>query len=235
MITYIKNTIFKVSLVAAFTINLSSSIIPEYKAKYKFERDDFSITGIRELKLINDQDLALSFNAKTMLVVSMNFESIFEIENSNIIAKSYEVRIRPKSVNRDQNILFNYKDMQLKSSGRDSWIAPLNKDTFSTDPLSAQIQIRLNLINGMKKFYINLIEMGTGETQQNFYELDGEDICKLQEKEYSCVLLKRYRESDERVTTYYLIPDLKYMFYKVIDRSPDEYQKLELKELLSFG
>ena len=134
MITYIKNTIFKVSLVAAFTINLSSTIIPEYKAKYKFERDDFSITGIRELKLINDQDLALSFNAKTMLVVSMNFESIFEIENSNIIAKSYEVRIRPKSVNRDQNILFNYKDMQLKSSGRDSWIAPLNKDTFSTDP-----------------------------------------------------------------------------------------------------
>ena len=46
---------------------------------------------------------------------------------------------------------------------------------------------------------------------------------------------KRYRESDERVTRYYLIPDLKYMFFKVIDRSLDEYQKLELKELLSFG
>ena len=44
-----------------FTINLSSSVIPEYKAKYKFERDDFSITGIRELKSINNKDLALSF------------------------------------------------------------------------------------------------------------------------------------------------------------------------------
>jgi hypothetical protein len=156
-----------------FTINLSSSVIPEYKAKYKFERDDFSITGIRELKSINDKDLALSFNAKTMLVVSMNFESIFEIENSKIIAKSYGVKIRPKSVNRDQNIFFNYEDMQTKSSGRDSWIVPLDKDTFLTDPLSAQIQIRLNLINGMKKFHINLIEMATGEIQQNFYELDG--------------------------------------------------------------
>ena len=235
MNTYIKNTIFRITLMVIFTINLSSSVIPEYKAKYKFERDDFSITGIRELKSINDKDLALSFNANTMLVVSMNFESIFEIENSNVITKSYGVKIRPKSVNRDQNIFFNYEDMQTKSSGRDSWIVPLNKDTFLTDPLSAQIQIRLNLINGMKKFHINLIEMATGEIQQNFYELDGEEMCEIQDKEYKCVLLKRYRESDERVTTYYLIPDLKYMFFKVIDRSPDEYQKLELKELLSFG
>ena len=235
MSTYIKNTIFRITLMVIFTINLSSSVIPEYKAKYKFERDDFSITGIRELKSINDKDLALSFNANTMLVVSMNFESIFEIDNSKIIAKSYGVKIRPKSVNRDQNIYFNYEDMQTKSSGRDSWIVPLNIDTFLTDPLSAQIQIRLNLINGMEKFHINLIEMPTGEIQQNFYALDGEEICEIQGKEYICVLLKRYRESDERITTYYLIPDLKYMFFKVIDRSPDEYQKLELKELLSFG
>ena len=79
MSTYIKNTIFRITLMVIFTINLSSSVIPEYKAKYKFERDDFSITGIRELKSINAKDLALSFNANTMLIVSMNFESIFEI------------------------------------------------------------------------------------------------------------------------------------------------------------
>jgi hypothetical protein len=50
-----------------------------------------------------------------------------------------------------------------------------------------------------------------------------------------CVLLKRYRDTEDRITTYYLIPELAYMFYKVIDESPEEYQKLELKELLSFG
>ena len=77
--------------------------------------------------------------------------------------------------------------------------------------------------------------METGESQENLYELDGEDVCILQEKNYECVVLKRYRDSDDRVTTYYLIPELAYMFYKVIDESPEEYQKLELKELLSFG
>ena len=227
--------IFRSLLLIIFTINLSSSVIPEYKAKYKFERDDFSITGIRELKKTNNDDFIFKFNANTLLIVSMNFESIFEIKDSKIISKNYEVKIRPKSVDRDQKISYDYDNFIINSSGRDSWVAPLDQTAFLTDPLNAQIQIRLNLISGMKKFYINLIEMETGKIQENLYELDGEDVCILQGKNYDCVILKRYRDSDDRVTTYYLIPELAYMFYKVIDESPEEYQKLELKELLSFG
>ena len=222
-------------LLIIFTINLSSSVIPEYKAKYKFERDDFSITGIRELKKSNNDDFIFKFNANTLLIVSMNFESIFEIKDSKIISKNYDVKIRPKSVDRDQKIFYDYENLKINSSGRDSWVAPLDKTSFLTDPLNAQIQIRLNLINGMKKFYVNLIKMETGEIQENLYELDGETKCTLQDKNYDCVILKRYRESDDRITTYYLIPELAYMFYRVIDESPKEYQKLELKELLSFG
>ena len=227
--------IFKKLLLIIFTINLSSSAIPEYKAKYEFERDDFSIIGIRELKKSNNDDFIFKFNANTLLIVSMNFESIFEIKDSKIISKNYEVKIRPKSVDRDQKISYDYDNFKINSSGRNSWVASLDQTAFLTDPLNAQIQIRLNLISGMKKFYINLIEMETGEIQENFYELDGEAICKLQDKNYDCVILKRFRESDDRITTYYLIPELAYMFYKVIDESPEEYQKLELKELLSFG
>ena len=227
--------IFRTLLLIIFTINLSSSVIPEYKAKYEFERDDFSITGIRELKKSNNDDFIFKFNANTLLIVSMNFESIFEIKDSKIISKNYEVKIRPKSVDRDQRISYDYDNFKINSSGRNSWVASLDQTAFLTDPLNAQIQIRLNLISGMKKFYINLIEMGTGEIQENLYELDGEAICTLQDKNYNCVILKRYRESDDRITTYYLIPELAYMFYKVIDESPEEYQKLELKELLSFG
>ncbi|NCV46081.1 MAG: hypothetical protein EBW62_04070 [Proteobacteria bacterium] len=227
--------IFRTLLLIIFTINLSSSVIPEYKAKYKFERDDFSITGIRELKKSNNDDFIFKFNANTLLIVSMNFESIFEIKDTKIISKNYEVKIRPKSVDRDQKISYDYDNFKINSSGRNSWVAPLDQTAFLTDPLNAQIQIRLNLISGMKRFYINVIEMETGESQENLYELDGEAICTLQDKNYDCVILKRFRESDDRITTYYLIPELAYMFYKVIDESPEEYQKLELKELLSFG
>ena len=145
------------------------------------------------------------------------------------------MKIRPKSVNRDQNIKFDYEDLTIASSGINTWESPLDKITFPADPLNAQIQIRLNLLNGMEEFSINLIEMKTGKIKKNFYRLDGKETCAFNKTEYSCVLLKRYREYDKRITTYYLIPELDYMFYKVIDESPDEYQKLQLIELLSFG
>lgn len=226
---------FKIFFVTIFTLSLSSSVIPDYKAKYSFERDDFSVTGIRELKATNEDSFSLKFNARTMLVVSLDFESNFEIENSKLISKNYRVKIRPKSVDRDQRIIYDYENLKINSSGINSWEAKLDQMAFSADPLNAQIQIRLNLINGMSKFYINLIEIKTGEIKKNFYTLDGKENCTLNGKNYNCVLLKRYRESDDRMTTYYLIPELDYLFYRVVDESPEGYQKLEIKELLSFG
>jgi hypothetical protein len=165
----------------------------------------------------------------------MDFKSNFIIENSMLLSKNYNVKIRPKSVKRDQNIKFDSENLIITSSGSNTWQTSLDKTIFPLDPLNAQIQIRLNLINGMEEFSINLIEMKTGEIKKNFYSLDGKETCMLESKEYSCVLLKRYRDSDKRITTYYLIPDLDYMFYKVIDQSPDEYQELQLIKLLSFG
>ncbi len=226
---------FKIFFVTIFTLSLSSSVIPDYKAKYSFERDEFSVTGIRELKATNEDSYSLKFNARTMLVVSLDFESNFEIKNSKLISKNYKVKIRPKSVDRDQSIIYDYENLKINSSGINSWEAKLDQMAFSADPLNAQIQIRLNLINGMSKFYINLIEIKTGEIKKNFYTLDGKENCTLNGKNYNCVLLKRYRESDNRITTYYLIPELDYLFYRVVDQSPEGYQKLEIKELLSFG
>jgi hypothetical protein len=232
---FIKNMRFKLLLATIFTLNLSSSIISDYKAKYLFERDDFSVTGIRELKSLENNEYIFTFNARTLLIVSMDFKSNFILENSMLLSKNYNVKIRPKSVKRDQNIKFDSENLIITSSGSNTWQTSLDKTIFPLDPLNAQIQIRLNLINGMEEFSINLIEMKTGEIKKNFYSLDGKETCMLESKEYSCVLLKRYRDSDKRITTYYLIPDLDYMFYKVIDQSPEEYQQLQLIKLLSFG
>ena len=143
---------FKLLLATIFTINLSSSVIPDYKAKYLFERDDFSVTGIRELKTLDNNEYSFTFNARTLLVVSMDFKSNFIIENSKLLSKNYNVKIRPKSVNRDQNIKFDYENLIIASSGINTWKSPLEKITFPADPLNAQIQIRLNLLNGMEEF-----------------------------------------------------------------------------------
>ena len=48
---------------------------------------------------------------------------------------------------------------------------PLNADIESVDPLSAQIQIRLNLLQGMNEFSLKLLEVKKGKIQDNFYKI----------------------------------------------------------------
>ena len=66
----------------------------------------------------------------------MDFKSNFIIENSKLLSKNYNVKIRPKSVNRDQNIKFDYENLIIASSGINTWESPLEKITFPADPLN---------------------------------------------------------------------------------------------------
>jgi hypothetical protein len=101
--------------------------------------------------------------------------------------------------------------------------------------MNAQIQIRLNLLRGMQEFTIKLLEVKNGDIEDNFYKIIKNESCSLGENSYECVVLKRFREKENRETLYYLIPDLDYMFLKIIDSGPERDQKLELLEILSLG
>ena len=53
--------------------------------------------------------MRLSFKPLT-LFVGMNFSSLFDFENYKVIPKSYDVKIKPKFLNRDQFIEFDYEE-----------------------------------------------------------------------------------------------------------------------------
>ena len=165
----------------------------------------------------------------------MTYASTFSMVDENITTKNYLIQVRPKFVNRDQEVNFDYNNLSIKSDGRDSWQSYIDKDLRPMDPLNAQIQIRLNLINNMKEFSIQLVEIKNGAVEENFYKIIGEDICSLGAKEYECIILKRQRKKESRETLYYLAPELGYMFLKIIDTGPERTQKLELLEILSLG
>ena len=165
----------------------------------------------------------------------MSFESDFSIEESQIISKDYVIKVKPRFVDRDQEISFNYDNQTINSMGRDSWSMPLDTKIGLADPMNAQIQIRLNLLQGLKEFSIQLLEIKNGKMEDNFYKIIRNESCYLGDIKYECVVLKRFREKENRETLYYLIPDLEYMFLKIIDSGPERNQKLELLEILSLG
>jgi len=224
---------YKLLLIFAFAIQINAIELPIYEARYSYESEEINIKGIRKFQK-NSDDYSLSFKAKN-LFASMSFESNFSVEESQIISKDYIIKVKPRFIDRDQEINFDYDNQTINSLGRDAWSMPLDTQIGSADPLNAQIQIRLNLLKGLEEFSIQLLEIKNGKMEDNYYKILKNESCYLGDIKYECIVLKRFREKENRETLYYLIPDLDYMFLKIIDSSPERNQKLELLEILSLG
>jgi len=224
---------YKILLTFFISFSIFSDDITLYKAKYQFDSDEISITGIREFKKTND-GYELKFRASN-IVASMFFSSVFSIDEYGIKSSKYEIKIRPKFLKRDQSIDFNYKTQVIESNGRNEWKSDLNINDVTVDPLNAQIMIRKNLKENINNFSLNLINMQEGGIEKFDYIVTGTEKCEFKEKVYNCSILERLREGSSRKTTYYLAKELDYMFLKITDVSEDWTNTLELKEILSFG
>ena len=219
-------------LLIAFN-NIKADSINEYSAKYFYKSDEISIKGIRKLE-IRDGKYSLNFKAKNLLA-SMRIGSEFNINEGVLKTNSYSIRVKPRFVNRDQDIKFDYIGNIIESTGREEWEEDLDTSGEILDPLNAQIKIRINLISGLEKFSINLLEIESGKVEENFYEVVGKEVFTFNEIDYECIKLKRIRETDDRETIYYIAPDLNFMFLKIVDMGQDRNQTLELIEILSLG
>ena len=104
----------KYFLFLLFSIGFLSADMPAYSAKYNFDSEEISITGTRTFKKYNN-GYEISFEASNLLA-SMYFSSIFAITNKQVIADSYDIKIKPKFLNRNQSVKFNY-DANIHTCG----------------------------------------------------------------------------------------------------------------------
>ena len=207
--------------------------LSEYEAKYKFESSEISITGIREFKK-NQDGYEIRFNASN-LIASLFFSSKFSINNDEVNSKTYDVKIRPKFLKRNQSIIFNQQKGFVESNGHTSWRFEFDNTSLLLDPLNVQIMIRTLIKKGLNRFELDIIDMEKGGSKTYTYAVQKDETCVVDGTKYNCTILERYRENNNRVVKYYLAKELDYMFVKIIDISPDKINKLELKEILSFG
>ena len=224
----------KIILILFFiAIDANTNEVPFYSATYKFESNEISIEGIREFKKTKD-GYAMTFNASN-LIATMDFVSKFQISNNSIYSEFYDIKIKPKFLNRDQIVKFDYSKNIIESSGRNSWKenADLNKTIL--DPLNAQIMIRTFIKKNTNKFSLNIIDMQQGGIKKYFYELTNIEDCSFNESIYTCYIVERTRDESSRKVKYFLAEELGYMFIKIIDKSPENTNTLELKKILSFG
>ena len=223
---------FKKLFLLLLPFNFLFSEIPAYSAKYNFESDEISITGIREYKKGNNGD-EIKFEASN-LFASLFFSSKFKINKNVVVPYTYDVKIKPKFLNRDQSIKFNYENNVINSIGKNSWESSLSEYNIF-DPLNVQIMIRNSVKNGLKKFNLNIVDIENGGFKTYSFMLINNEECEFNDKKYNCYVIERTQENSKRKVVYYLADGLEFMFLKIIDSSPERINKLELKEILSFG
>ena len=207
--------------------------LPYYEAKYKFESDEINITGIRKFDK-NSEGYEIEFQASN-LFAGMNFSSLFDFENYNVISRSYDVKIKPKFLDRNQFIKFDYMNNQIVSTGSNKWSEIINKDLLIMDPLNVQIMIRTLVKENKTEFSLNIVDMQKGGFKEYDFEVMGNEMCVFNNEEINCVVLQRSREGSNRIVTYYLMEKYEYMFLKIVDINPERKNTLSLVEILSFG
>jgi len=226
--------IFKLIPVLLLSLTINAEV-KNYSAEYEFISEEITIAGTRALD-INEGLGSLSFKAKNLLA-SMFFESKFRVIDGKVISDSYKVRIKPKFVNRDQELVFNHENNTISSNGRDNWIVEVDKNIQILDPLNSQIQLKLNIANNVNNFSLNLIDLENGALESYQYIVDGVKTIEFKDELYDCMVVKRIKlDSDsDKVTLYFVSKDLGYMFIQVQESSEKREQELQLIELLSLG
>ena len=227
-----KSKVINFYLIILLSSNAVAAEVPPYSAKYNFESEEISISGVREFYKTED-GYEMKFKASN-LFASLFFLSRFKLKSENVISDSYEIKIRPKFLDRDQSLRFDYENMEIRSKGINEWASSINENLIY-DPLNVQIMIRTYVKQGLENFNINIIDMENGDYRLYEFNIIGNEDCIFNNEKLQCIILERSRLNSKRKVTYYLAEELEHMFIKIVDVSPERTNTLKLLEVLSLG
>ncbi len=218
-------------MLMAVSANAADSVIPDYKANYTFTNSNVSMEGVRELQTFVDGTRSLSFNARFPLG-KINIGSEFHESEDFISTNQYTVSAKWTIVKQERVLKFDREAKTMSASGKFEWVKDLPENLEIFDPLNAQIQIRKKVMQGVQTFSLLLPEIKTGEIKSNQYKLNADAECLVGEKIYQCKVVQRKRPQENRITTYFLSPELGYLIVKIEDQDSKGDTILQLKNLL---
>ena len=218
-------------LFVLISANLLAQDIPDYKGEYVFTNSKVSMRGIRELITHEEEGKrTIQFNAKFPLG---RIKIISDFSEMNNLISSTQYYVDAKVLIRSDKRTLNYDQSSgtLTSKGKFEWSQTLLKDENVFDPLNVQIQIRKNVIAGLKDFSLMLPDLKTGAIEANNYKVVDNGSFEVDGTVYPCIIVERIRLQDNRTTRYFLAPDIDYLIIKVEDEDQDGDTMLELKKL----
>ena len=212
------------------SLSLLAQDIPDYRGEYVFTNSKISMKGIRQLITNVNGKRTIQFKGKFPLG-RINIVSDFSEKNDQMKSSRYFVDVKWTLISDKRTLDFDDVNRTLTATGKYKWKQKILENENIFDPLNVQIQIRKNVISGLKNFSLMLPDLKTGAIEVNAYQVIGNGEFEVDGYTYQCIIVERVRFQENRTTRYFLAPDLDHLIVKVEDQDEDGDTSLELKKL----
>ncbi len=176
-----------------------------YTANYTASMSGFPVTADVQRTLVQNRDNSwtLSFNAK-ILVFTLKAKSRFQYDGGQIQPSAYKMRVNAFGSRDSAELIFDRAKKIISSREKKKrWQLDLQKADL--DYVSAQQQLQMDAIKGLKAFNYHIIDEDERDNVQ--FRLEGEEIIKTPVGSLNTTRLKLVRDDDKRQTWLWLAKD----------------------------
>ena len=193
-----------------FILFLSFSLVSDefksWDAKFKFTHYSAgNITLKRSFKL-DDNEITSRFVLRPLFIYEYSQKSSLVLENNKV--KTLFTKVK-NNVPGSKEKSFEVSFLDNKIESQELGFSFLNEENV-LDQLGSDLQMRLNVKNGVDNFFLNVITNTEGKIVEREYKVVGEEVIKKKFGNINCIKVKATSNNAGDIT-YYISPEYDFM------------------------
>ncbi len=194
----------------------STSALTPFNAKYKVSKGRLNLgTAKRQLSQIGDNRFTFSyFSDLSFLILSDHRRETSELTIDNNQVSPIRYLFKREGTGSDKSTTLSFAGNQVLDTEENQAIEEAEADIHWYDEVSYQLQMKLDLAAGKTEMKYYLIDHKKRDKLYHFKVVNNETI-EVPAGKINTVKLQRIRKDSDRLTEFWLAPDLGYLLVRI--------------------
>jgi hypothetical protein len=197
-----------------------------WDAKFKFTHYSAGNITLKRSFKFDKNEITSRFILRPLFIYEYSQKSSLVLEGNKV--KTLFTRVK-NNVPGSKEKSFEVSFLENRIESKDLAFSFLNKENV-LDQLGSDLQMRLNVKNGVDNFFLNVITNTEGKIAKRQYEVIGEEIIEKKFGNINCIIVKATSDEAGDIT-YYISPEYDFMIIEsFIELRNGKINKLSLVE-----
>ena len=193
-------------LIFFLSFSLLSDEFKSWDAKFKFTHYSAGNITLKRSFKFDENEIISKFVLRPLFIYEYSQKSSLALKNNRV--KTLFTRVKnnvPGS--KEKSFVVSFLDNRIES--QELGFSFLNKKNV-LDQLGSDLQMRLNIKNGVDNFFLDVITNAEGKIVKREYKVIGEEIIEKKFGNIKCIKVKA-TSNDTGEITYYISPEYDFM------------------------